>query len=546
MLRGPQTTLRGSNAIAGAYVIRTKDPVFAVEGEALAEVNWNEFSDVGYRAAGVINGPLMDDQLAAWLVVEYEDDRVPVVVYDDGSAPAGTDFEERSEFDTLSLRSKFLVEPAALPDLRVLFSGEYQTGRDIGFDSWIWGTDYGCCDPEERKYGYSGQQRIFDTESRGGTLNASYLVGDSGELQSITSYYINEFEGTPESNSAVQFEFLDQKHFSQDLSYSFEGVGGFLDGLLGATWSRETDFTDLDGFDFNTDGERITLAVYTDLTAHISDQLRVITGGRLQRSRSRFEGDAFGGAAAIDVDQEDNIFLPKLGVALDVAPRQTLLASVRQGYNIGGGGVDFASAVSYEFDPEFVWTYEAGYRGSFNDDRVVLTATAFYNRYRDYQFFYSPDPNTNRILNFDGDTFGLEVEASARVAPTLTVKAGLGLLQTKVEAPGEPIDGNDFGKDPDVTLTGGMVWEPRAGLALDATATYVSEYYADFLNNPGTESGDYVNLDLGASYSFDNVKLRGFVRNVTDELQYFSRSSAEGSGYVLPPREIGLSVTVEF
>ena len=196
VLRGPQATTRGPNAIAGVFNVNTKDPVFFSERAVQTRFDWNEVSGFGKRVNYMHNVPV-GKELAMRFVLQYEEDRNPVQVYDDGTPdiPPGTDFDALSEYNTLTLRNKFLWVPQELPDFSGLFTLEYQNGRDSAFDSWIWGTDSEMWapdgisrDPEDRMYGWSGGQRIFDTEDYGFTSDLRYNVGDTGELRSITAY----------------------------------------------------------------------------------------------------------------------------------------------------------------------------------------------------------------------------------------------------------------------------------------------------------------------------------------------------------------------
>ena len=553
VLRGPQATTRGPNAIAGVFNVNTKNPVFFSERAVQTRFDWNEVSGFGKRVNYMHNVPV-GKELAMRFVLQYEEDRNPVQVYDDGTPdiPPGTDFDALSEYNTLTLRNKFLWAPQTLPDFSGLFTLEYQNGRDSAFDSWIWGTDSEMWapdgiarDPKDRMYGWSGGQRIFDTEDYGFTSDLRYEVGDTGELRSITAYMKNTFQDTPDSNSGtsgVTFDSLNRDLLTQYLLYTFENVGS-LDGVVGASYRRETGDTQTGIFAITSQDEREALSAFTDLTYHVTENFRLLGGGRLMRNTVFFDATIF---VPILIDQDVTVFLPKAGFAYDLDERQTMYATARRGFNPGGGGIDFGSFSSYEYDPEYVWTYELGYRGNLLDNRLALNVTLFYNQYDDYQFFYTPDPNTSRILNFDGVTYGAEFEARAQVTDTLELIGGVGLLKTGIDAPGQAIDGNRFGLDPEVTLNGGFVWQVAPVLSVDVTATYVNEYRSDFQYLEGTDSGNYVNVDAGVTGEIMDFTVRGWVRNVFDDLQYFQKTEAGGSGYVLPPREIGITITYPF
>lgn len=60
ILRGPQSTIQGRNALAGSVVITTSDPVY--DWEVLGRVRGSEYGNNQY--AGVLSGPIIEDQLA--------------------------------------------------------------------------------------------------------------------------------------------------------------------------------------------------------------------------------------------------------------------------------------------------------------------------------------------------------------------------------------------------------------------------------------------------------------------------------------------------
>jgi outer membrane receptor protein involved in Fe transport len=158
LLRGPQTTVRGANAIAGAFVVKTKDPTRRREGELMLQADHNAFSDVGWRWAAMGNSPV-GDSLAARVVVERRAGRTPVEVYDGTgfdpaltAPPPGTDLEALSKFDRTSLRTKFLVTPADVPELDVLVTLSAERGRDLGFDSYVNGPGIHGRPLRDRKY----------------------------------------------------------------------------------------------------------------------------------------------------------------------------------------------------------------------------------------------------------------------------------------------------------------------------------------------------------------------------------------------------------
>ena len=544
VFRGPQTTVRGANAISGAFVVNTRDPVFDRQAEILGNLEYDEIGELGYRTGLMYNDVLIEDQLASRFVLEYEDGAIPIDYVAIGENEPN---DSLSEFDRIASRAKFLLEPNAFPAFSGLVQIEYQEGRDPAFDSSVTQTSFGG-DPEERINRFA--QRVFDTQAFGGTLDLSFYL-EAGQLNAITSYFRDSYSGNPDSTEVfVGFDNIVDERFVQDLTFSFDDLGGFASGIVGATLQRQDKTAEYGlSFDFDTFGERHTAALFADMTFDLGNRFELIVGGRIQYESNEFETsvNTFGNTADVDYSETDTVFLPKIGLSYSLADDQRIFATYRRGFNSGGAGVNFVSGEPFVFDPEFVNTAEIGYRGSFNDGDIILAATAFYNQYDGYHaYVFGPGgPTDFSIRNIDGTTYGAEIEARALLDEVLQARLGLGLLQTELDAPGDAFDGNGFGDDPGLTFSAGLAWEAQPGLTLDTQAIYISEYFSDFNENPGTEAGDYWNLDLGVSYDLENVSVRGYVRNAFDDLQYATRADFDG-GNVLAPRTFGITASVTF
>ena len=543
VLRGPQTTLRGANAIAGAFVVKTRDPVFDNEADLTGALEYDDIGEWYYRLGAMGNPVLVDDELAARIVLEYEDGEIPV----DFIPPGFTEVQDsQSEFDRFSARGKLLWEPKSMPALSALLQLDYQEARDTGFDANISGQGSGV-NPNDRLNVFA--QRIFDTEAYAVKLDVGYEAGP-GEWRSITSFADEHYETNPDATEIfVGFDDINEERFVQDVTYSFEDWGR-VDGIMGLTYQKIDKFFDYGlAFDFDSDSERETMAAFADLTVAMTDRLDLIVGGRLQNETNTFTTtlNAFGNNAVVDYDETVTVFLPKIGFSYAVTDTQRIVSTIRRGYNGGGAGVNFFTGIPFEFDGEYATTFEIGYRGDLADGRVLLSATAFYNDYKDYQL-YDSDPNNPidyTIFNANGQSWGAEVELDARVSETVRANLGIGLLKTRIDEPGERFDGNSFGRAPNLTLSGGIAWEARPGLTFDARASYIGKYFSDFEEIPGEEAGDYVNVDLGVAYEIGSVTTRAYVRNLFDELQYVTRG-VSGGGQVLDPRTFGITASVRF
>lgn len=138
--------------------------------------------------------------------------------------------------------------------------------------------------------------------------------------------------------------------------------------------------------------------------------------------------------------------------------RQMLYASLTSGYKAGGlrlGGIDPNPSV----DEETVWSYEVGYKGSFNDV-LQINAAAFFYDYKDLQVMVS------RL-----------VEGSANVTlPQMTSVDEAEVKGIEVET----------------------LWLPTDSLSLMANYSYVDGEYTDFCCYPN-DKGDRTLQDLSGN-----------------------------------------------
>src|SRR3546814_10788918 len=87
-----------------------------------------------------------------------------------------------------------------------------------------------------------------------------------------------------------------------------------------------------------------------------------------------------------------------------------------RGYNGGGAGAALGAteATNYQYDPEYVWTYELYGRQELADGRLRLTANVFYADYKDYQLTFDRTPTDLADYDFVVDnadkvkTYGAE------------------------------------------------------------------------------------------------------------------------------------------
>lgn len=232
ILRGPQSTLQGRNAMAGAVVIRTQDPTWewAANGRVL-------LSDAGDRSVALAgSGPIVADQLAFRLAVE---DR-----HADGFIYNTTRKEDENARDATTIHAKLLMTPQGVPGLTARASWLHDE-REGGYAFTYARTD--VPDAAKHRVSTSDHPNYSNGVTDILTLAADYEISDRLTLSGLTTWSrldLNssfDMDGGPTSE-AFGAEDVTDKTFSQEVRLQYQGER--ISGLLGAYYAnRQQDVT---------------------------------------------------------------------------------------------------------------------------------------------------------------------------------------------------------------------------------------------------------------------------------------------------------------
>jgi iron complex outermembrane receptor protein len=139
------------------------------------------------------------------------------------------------------------------------------------------------------------------------------------------------------------------------------------------------------------------------------------------------------------------------------------------------------------------WTYETGFKSEFAGKRVALNGAFFFNDVKQGHLVVFDAPSAAfTIAALDYQSYGAELEATARPPPGLELFAGLGLTRAfLLNVPG-------------VTATAGAQYQvPASAVGLDgdfvghAAWQYVGARAADVANSFNLDAYSVVNLRVG-------------------------------------------------
>ena len=222
IFRGPQSTLQGLNALAGAVVMRTNGPTMDWDLRARALIADPE--ETAFAVAG--GGPLVADQLAFRLSAEKRDA--------DGATFNETRDEPEDPTDTLTVRGQLLWRSDALSGFQAQL-GYTRYERDGGYMFSYTNTD--VPDFYDNRLAFSDTANRATVDADIATLEVSQDLSDRLTLSSVTSYsQLDQYQqydgdGTAEPIS-YGFNAYDIATLTQEVRLNYDGDR--LRGLIGA------------------------------------------------------------------------------------------------------------------------------------------------------------------------------------------------------------------------------------------------------------------------------------------------------------------------
>lgn len=296
--------------------------------------------------------------------------------------------------------------------------------------------------------------------------NGTFTLSDSLNVQSITAYrryrqiWGTDDDYTPFSGlGAGGYNDLDFWFFSQELRINGK-VGDLVDWTLGGFYSKQksTYFTRQDiryiapGLNFQFMGDdpvrADSKAVFGSVFVRPMEGL-TLTGGLRYTDEHKdytFKRKNYDGSKSIFLGALDGVVATYDGskwdwrLSADYRFSPQVLAYVTAGTGFKGGGVtarpfDAAQALNGSFGPETVTAYEAGLKTDLFDRRLRLNLSAFINDYKAIQLpliscasLGSNAPCGARQNAGDGKIKGFELEMMASPVPGLDIDASVSHL----------------------------------------------------------------------------------------------------------------------
>lgn len=537
---GPQSTTQGRNALAGAVIMRSKDPTF--KSERSVRVNAGNYDT--YGGSMLWGGAIVPGRVAGRVSLDYQD----------SSGYIHNDYlnNDANSSRALTARGKLRIVPN--DDLDIILSLAHQDSRlgQRAVDMTVDGPRYWDLTSNINAHEKIGQDSIsakFDA-----FLNKQWTLTGifTGSRETYDTKQDFDFATLDMDDSFVIKSEL--KQFTQELRLASKGTvwRGHV-GLYNASSDEDEDAA-VPSFEVTRlrDTTIDSRAVFAELERDFGPHWQLIGGVRYDYEKNTTDqrGDFGVGASSRSFDA----ILPKLGVSYRFSPEQGLGFTVQRGYRAGGASFNYFEERPVDYDPEYTTNYELAWRSRWLKQRLQVNANLYYTDWRDQQMeVYSvPDEYLSAQIENVGKSHLQGMDLSLAYQATSKLKLTGGASYTKTEFDEFAVSGNDLsGK--------AFPFAPEWKASLGASYRWANSWLmnADLVcqgdsvsvyNSDGTErradASTVVNLNVEKSFS-KQVAVSAFAKNLFND-KYITNNQGDDTVDVGAPRLIGVELKVDW
>lgn len=580
VLRGPQGTRYGANALAGLIYLKSNDPTDVFEHGAevsLGDDNLRTFS-------GFSSGPLTDSGKLLYRVSLQQHQQNG---YHDNLYLGRDDTNGRDEFSGRAKLRWYATDDLQF-DLTVLHAD-----FDNGYDVWSLTNS-----PTQTT---SDQPGVDSQRTTGAGFKATYSGAETFELTSLTSfantdhhysydgdwsnpeYWASKQCSDDDGNLApCQYDYFwdktgQRKTVSQEFRLSSTEQGRIFadstDWLLGVygmnlkednqlyseynTWPDEV---------LDSEYEATNYALFGQLDTDLGSDYALSVGLRLERRNSHYSdtnNDNF--------DPSETMWGGHIAVSKVLNDSHNAYVRVARGYKAGGFNMTLPVELNdkKEFSTETLYNYEIGLKSHWLAGLIDTNLALFYMDRQDQQVAASQQDSDKpqRFILFtenagSSNNYGAELDATWYATDNLQIYSSLGWLETAYgdyqyqDKYGTEVDltGRDLAHSPHLTYSLGGTYRTNSGWFTNLNLSGKSEFYYSDSNESRSEPYTIVNARVGYEASAWSAYLWG--RNLFNEEYgvrgfYFGNEPDNGwaeKQYIRygDPRQIGVTFNVKF
>ena len=470
VLRGPQPTRYGANALAGLIYLRSAEPSDTFYGRV--DLNGGDYDTKSEGA--VISGPIDSLDSGFRLAAQH--------YYTDGYYHnLYLNRDDTNRQDEYTFRAKWIFKPSDRLRIELI---ALQVNIDNGYDAYA---------IDNSRNTESDQPGIDSQHSTGVSIRAHYLPSDTVGFTAIATYaksvikysydgdWGNPVLWAPDAAVYQYSEIQDRDRTTKTLELrlgteSSQGFG-WLVGFYGNQLDESLIDLSLGNYQplglppdpandqsdnvINSGYRARNVALFGELDGELAADLRWSVGLRGERWCANYQGTttdflgtntgytnaavtptAIESVTPATLSPVNKLWGGDASLIYRLDSGQSIYATVSRGYKAGGFNLSQGLLPSQlSFNPETDVNFETGYKADVLDHRLKIDADVFYLYRQDAQIkssFQSDPTNPDYFVYYTGNAasgrnYGLESDAEWRATDRVTLGADLGLLQTHFE-----------------------------------------------------------------------------------------------------------------
>ena len=571
VLRGPQSTLYGRNALGGVINILTKQPGNTLRG--FAETGMGNYNAKECRTG--ISVPLIKDKLFASLNNFYTDRKGLYT----------NEYTGKYYDDYKNYGGNFYLKYLANNRLSFVLNSKLEK-NDIKGAFPFANKAYAF----EKPYTINQDRKNIENRTLSKTsLQAKYQLSNWA-LSSLTGYsYLEDtydeydYDFSP-YNVITWYAQRPQRTWTQEFKIVSRNLRKWdiTGGLFGFIDNREAVAHTAYGEDavsnnpnapcvYSTQSTQKTkgFAAYAHLTYSFTDKLKLTGGLRYDYEEKKLilhdeykkEPNPVQVFPSKTASTSANAISPKANLSYLASDGITLYANYAKGFRPGGVNQYASTSNNYlTFEPEYTNNYEIGIKTEWLKRRLRANFTAFYTHWKDQQqTLMTPEM---RIANI-GEMYsrGLELELTGLLVKNLEIRYNFGLVNTKYnklllldETGTNNVNykGNKQVFTPDLSSALSVTYwgkiSKNVGFFVLPEWKYLGKQYMTYYNDLVQNPFHLVNVNAGIKYKYYEFKL--WAKNIMDN-RYISFAYANYRGNNSPillglPTTYGVSAKVSF
>lgn len=569
ILRGPQGTQYGTNALAGVITMQSKQPT--EELEIHIETGIAEYNTHNLGVA--VGGTLVENKLLGRVSIHsHQSDG-----YMENNFLNRDNTQGRDEI-TARGQLTWLASDDLKIDLNIL-----HLSIDNGYDAFTF-------DNSRTSFtDYPGQDK---QDTNAFALKTDWRASDAVQLQSTITYVHSDLtygydadwgyagQVVPPQNLSYTYAGTDEfnrkrKNYSLELKALSNEDGRIFnnstDWVIGAYYLSQEEKLDRNGLfasfgdDFlDSKYDTENTAIFAQLDTYLTDKLTFISGLRVEHFSAdydAYESHTFRASGTLNDSVSENLFGGKLGLNYQLNDDQLLFTSISRGYK--SGGVNSDSRISLEqrtFDTEYLWGFEAGIKSLWLEGSLRTNLAFFYSLREDAQVTSSIDIGP-KFITFQtnaakGKNYGIEADLDWSITNQWRVFASLGLLQASFDKYDNPnpgsndIEGRRQAHAPAYQFSLGSEVNFAQNWTFRANIEGKDEFY--FSNSHDSKSHSYAIVNSSIDYQQGDWKVTLWGKNLFDKeyaTRGFSFDNGQGDNTYTQlgdPRVVGVNLTWDY